>query len=301
MPAFGQFVDNGDGTGQFVFTPGPDDARNYTITLTASDPGGGPATAQATSQSFVLTVTNPSLPPHVTYIGDKVAVVGQPFHLHVTATDGDQQPLTFSALGLPGSATLTPSTAYGQADITWTPTARRRRPLHRPRQGHQRRQRQSRPWWPAIARPSRSWCARATKRPCGCRPAIRPCPKDRRSRVPLQAIDPDGDPITYSATNLPVGASINPATGVLTWTPTLFQSGTYPGIVLSADDGNLAATQTITITVTTINQTPTFIPLQDQTGREATQLQFTLAANDPNGQTPDLQRHFGHANRRHPG
>ena len=31
LPAFGQFVDNGDGTGQFTFSPGADDRGNYTI------------------------------------------------------------------------------------------------------------------------------------------------------------------------------------------------------------------------------------------------------------------------------
>ena len=39
------------------------------------------------------------------------------------ASDGDQDALTFSALGLPAGATLTPSSVYGQAIVTWTPTA----------------------------------------------------------------------------------------------------------------------------------------------------------------------------------
>ena len=110
LPAFGQFVDHGDGTGTFTFTPGAQDARNYTITVTASDQGGGPV--EATSQSFVLTVTNPSIPPLLAPIGDTVAVVGQPFQVTVQASDLDQQPLTFSAMGLPGNATLTPSSVY---------------------------------------------------------------------------------------------------------------------------------------------------------------------------------------------
>jgi len=46
---------------------------------------------------------------------------------------------------------------------------------------------------------------------------------------PLQAIDPDGDPITYSATNLPPGANVAPLTGLLTWAPNLLEVGQYPG------------------------------------------------------------------------
>src|SRR5205814_1029908 len=37
LPAFGQFVDNHDGTGQLVFSPKPDDRGNYTISLAVSD------------------------------------------------------------------------------------------------------------------------------------------------------------------------------------------------------------------------------------------------------------------------
>jgi YD repeat-containing protein len=74
-------------------------------------------------------------------------------------------------------------------------------------------------------------------------------------------------------------------TGLLTWTPNLHEAGTYSGIVVSASDGYLTATQTISITVTVVNQPPVFIPLQPQSGREVTQLQFALAATDPNGGT----------------
>src|SRR5213078_3995642 len=39
------------------------------------------------------------------------------------ATDGDQEPLVFSAVGLPIGATLVSGPAYGQATINWTPAA----------------------------------------------------------------------------------------------------------------------------------------------------------------------------------
>ena len=59
----------------------------------------------------------------------------------------------------------------------------------------------------------------------------------------VQATDPDGDPLLYSATNLPPGATFDPVAGVLTWTPNLFQAGTYSGIVLGASDGYLTTTR----------------------------------------------------------
>jgi len=125
LPAFGTFVDNGDGTGRFTFSPHADDRGNYTMSFTATDngDGDGPGAVLSGSQSFVLTVNTPNLPPHLAPIGTKVAVVGQPMQLALKASDGDQDPLTFSAVGLPAGATLSPGTAYGQAVITWTPAA----------------------------------------------------------------------------------------------------------------------------------------------------------------------------------
>src|SRR5262249_44391432 len=86
----------------------------------------------------------------------------------------------------------------------------------------------------------------------------------------VQAVDPDNDAVTYSAANLPVGAKLDPITGTLTWQPLLVQVGKYDGIVLTASDGSLSATQAISITVNPVNEPPQFIPLQPQSGREGT-------------------------------
>src|SRR5262249_49800242 len=108
-------------------------------------------------------------------------------------------------------------------------------------------------------------------------------PEGQPFSVRFQALDPDGDALTYSASNLPVGAQLDPATGILSWTPGLSQVGKYTGIVLAASDGNQTSTQTITLTVTPVNEAPIFLPLADQSGREGAALQFTLAAADPDG------------------
>src|SRR5207237_4439781 len=98
---------------------------NFTITFTATDNGDGNGTAAILSgtQSFVLTVNSPNVPPHLAPIGTKVAVVGQPLQLALVAADLDQDPLTFSAIGLPGNASLTSGSVYGQGIINWTPNA----------------------------------------------------------------------------------------------------------------------------------------------------------------------------------
>jgi YVTN family beta-propeller protein len=62
----------------------------------------------------------------------------------------------------------------------------------------------------------------------------------------LAASDPNNDPLTYSASGLPPGLSINPATGAIAGVPNV--SGTYT-VVLAASDGYNSASATITWTV----------------------------------------------------
>ncbi len=78
---------------------------------------------QTGSFTFVVTVKSPTQVPVLNYIGDKVAVVGQPFALNLLAEETDQDNLTFAVSGLPAAATLTPGTFYGSATLNWTPTA----------------------------------------------------------------------------------------------------------------------------------------------------------------------------------
>ena len=65
----------------------------------------------------------------------------------------------------------------------------------------------------------------------------------------VSATDPDGDPLIYSATHLPAGATFNAATQVFSWTPTAAQvPGDYA--TFNVTDTLLQAQQTVTITVT---------------------------------------------------
>lgn len=67
----------------------------------------------------------------------------------------------------------------------------------------------------------------------------------------LSGSDPDTfDVLTYSSTNLPAGASLDPGTGQFTWTPTAAQAGTYPAVHFVAGDGVESDAKDATITVT---------------------------------------------------
>ncbi|MCX5715395.1 MAG: FG-GAP-like repeat-containing protein, partial [Candidatus Omnitrophica bacterium] len=79
----------------------------------------------------------------------------------------------------------------------------------------------------------------------------------------ITASDPDGDPLTYSASNLPDGAKFQPPwspywtirTPNFYWCPLYDQAGVYP-VVFTATDGKTEASEIVTITVNDVNTAP---------------------------------------------
>jgi hypothetical protein len=68
----------------------------------------------------------------------------------------------------------------------------------------------------------------------------------------VDATDPDGDALTYTAADLPEGATFDPATRQFSWTPDYTQAGEYT-VTFTASDGtrsySLSGTKEVTITV----------------------------------------------------
>ena len=65
----------------------------------------------------------------------------------------------------------------------------------------------------------------------------------------ISATDSDGDPLTYSASNLPLGATFDPATRTFSWTPGYEQAGTYANVHFEVSDGKLTDSEDISIRV----------------------------------------------------
>jgi hypothetical protein len=99
----------------------------------------------------------------------------------------------------------------------------------------------------------------------------------------VSATDPDGDPLTYSASNLPAGASFNSTSRTFSWTPSSGQAGTYPDVLFIVSDNEpLTDSESITITVTP-NSPPVLNPIGNQSTHLNWPLQFTVSANDSDG------------------
>lgn len=98
----------------------------------------------------------------------------------------------------------------------------------------------------------------------------------------ISATDPDGDVLTYSAANLPIGASFSPNTQTFDWTPGYDQAGSYP-VTFQVNDGIVTVSETVTLTVSNVNRNPILAAIEDKTVTAGNRLQFTVTASDPDG------------------
>ncbi len=102
--------------------------------------------------------------------------------------------------------------------------------------------------------------------------------------LPLAASDPDGTPLSYSATGLPASLSVDPATGFITGTLTYTSAGTY-AVTAAVSDGSASSSRTFTWTVTNVNRVPVVTAIGDQTHAEDATVTLATGASDPDGDT----------------
>lgn len=102
----------------------------------------------------------------------------------------------------------------------------------------------------------------------------------------LAASDPDGEPLTFSASFLPPGASFDPATRTFSWTPTAAQSGVFTGAVFEVRDAAVPACadrEVVGFSVQPANRFPVLAPIGDREASENDMISLTASATDPDG------------------
>ncbi len=112
--------------------------------------------------------------------------------------------------------------------------------------------------------------------------ALRTSPGHDQVALPLSAVDPDHDVLTYSATGLPAGLSIDDATGLISGELTMASAGVHQ-VTATASDGALSHSQTFTWTVTEANHAPIVASLAPQTSAEGAHISLPVPAIDPDG------------------
>ena len=98
----------------------------------------------------------------------------------------------------------------------------------------------------------------------------------------VNATDPDGDSLTYSASGLPANAMFDSKTRIFSWTPNTNQTGSYT-VTFTVTDGQMSDSMNVLITVNTGNQAPVLEQISNQTVKAGSKIQFAVNATDPDG------------------
>jgi hypothetical protein len=98
----------------------------------------------------------------------------------------------------------------------------------------------------------------------------------------VNATDPDGDTLTYSASGLPVNATFNPESQMFSWTPVYGQAGSY-NVTFTVSDGVLQDSKSVHIIVNGGNNAPVFEPIADASVNQKEVLKVQVTASDPDG------------------
>ncbi|MEL7263262.1 MAG: putative Ig domain-containing protein [Planctomycetota bacterium] len=106
-------------------------------------------------------------------------------------------------------------------------------------------------------------------------------------RYTVEAIDREGDPLTYTLLSAPNGMSITETTGEIVWTPVADQTGTQEIVIQVSDGIGGATTQAYVIDVTdgAANLAPTILSTSPRFAAVDTPFNYTLIADDPENTT----------------
>ena len=207
--------------GGYYFNGAIDDMRVYNRTLSPTE---------------IQTLVQGKLPPALASIGAKKTRAKQPLAFTISATDGDGNPLAFSAASLPSGATFDPATRT----FLWTPTSSQvgRYSV-----------------WFAVTdgQATNAQDVRITVTAPNHPPVLKVVRHKRvraghRLHIRLSATDGNGDLLIYSVSPMPDGATFNPVSRKFVWTPTLSQVGVY-NLTATVSDAYTNVSKSVTITV----------------------------------------------------
>jgi N-acetylneuraminic acid mutarotase len=230
------------------------------------------------SQAELYTPDSSNNPPVIAPIGDQTIHEGQPLSFTVSATDPDAgQMVMLSASGLPAGASFDPSTGA----FSWTPDYSQAGTYT----AHFTATDNGTPTM------STSEVVQITVNNVNRPPVIasigeQTVNEGQTLTFTVNASDPEGDALTYSASNLPQGATFDSATHVFTWKPNYGQAGNYADVEFTVTDNGTPmqlADQMITITVGHVNRPPVFTQVGPQQVSTTIPLLFTVSAMDPDG------------------
>ena len=258
-------------TGALRWTPSPDEVGSDPVAIVVSDGRGLSA-----EQDFTITVSAQAVnhPPTITSTPIGSAVVGTPYVYDASAVDPDGDALAWSLGTHPAGMSI------GAADgaVRWTPSA--------DEIGPQAVQVRVTDPYGAGQVQSFTVIVRGTNSPpVITSTAVTSAAVGHAYSYAVRATDADGDRLAYTLATAPAGMAIDPASGVISWTPSGDQSGPQ-AVALLVDDGRGgSATQTFTVTVAPArpDRPPTITSTPGQAAVPGSPYQYQVAATDPDG------------------
>ncbi len=258
-------------TGLVSWTPTATQLGANAVTVRVADGRGGFATQGFTVQ-VVTQATNHA--PTITSAPPAVATVGRLYAYNLTGTDPDGDPLLWTLDSAPAGMSIDPRLGT----LRWTPTA--------DQFGSQS----------VVVRAIDGQGGYATQsftvtvRAVNVSPGITSAPPTTAAvgqaySYPVRASDPDADPLTFSLTSAPAGMTIDPATGLVRWTPTAAQTGNRSVTVRVEDGQGGFAEQSFTVVVsaTAANRPPVVTSTPPLAATAAQPYSYSVAASDPDG------------------
>jgi hypothetical protein len=276
MPVNASFVDNGNGTGNFSFTPDFTQAAVYNVTFTATD-----TALNAGSTIVQITVTNVNQLPVLAAIGAQSTTENVQLSFRVEAADPDGVVPIFSTSALPGTAVFIDS-LNGAGSFTWTPSFASAGTYNVTFRASDRD-------FPTVL-DSEIVTITVTdggnQAPVLAAIGARSIAEGGTLNFTVSASDLDGTTPALRAETLPTNATfvdnLN-ATGTFNFTPDFTQAGIY-AVLFIADDGVLADSELVTVTVSESgNMPPVFDPVGNFTVNEGDSLVISIHATDPDG------------------
>ncbi len=245
----------------------------YTFVVVATDDAVPAASAH---QTVTITVDEVNRPPVLTALTAQTNGEGDTVSLTPSATDPDipDNTFTWSATGLPDGLSIDPATGLISGTIA-------------------RGAAQGSPYQTTItvrddagasATRTGTWTVTGgNNAPVIDAVAAATVPELALASHRATARDPNGDTVRFSLRGAPAGATVDPVTGEMSWTPTEAQGpGTYTFAVIATDDGvpAMPAETPVQVTVTEVNSAPVVAAIPDTTARVGDDLAITVRASD---------------------
>ncbi len=258
-------------TAQFSWTPTFDQSGDYAgITVNLNDPAG-----LSDSKSFNLTVNHINRTPELTAVSAASGTENSAIAFTLSGTDPDVEDegkLVYACSNLPAGATLNAQSG----EFTWTPNFTQAGEFTLNFKVND-------PAGLAAEQSAVLTVSDVNRTPVLNAVANAQVNEDQELKISLIGSDEDTDnTLTYSADNLPAGASLNSSSGEVTWKPTYTQAGDYT-ITFKLSDGKETVSQTAEIKVNNVNRAPKISGSSSETVEVGSAVQVSFSGSDPDG------------------